>query len=118
VLDQRHQPGSLYSWVAHAIRVRRECPELGWGQWRTLKLNDPRVLAIEACWRDGRVVTLHNLSAEPATVHLPDDLAEPAQAKPTEVRQVLGDTEPPYSTGQEIALRGYGFRWLRLIESG
>jgi maltose alpha-D-glucosyltransferase/alpha-amylase len=114
VLDQRHQPGSLYSWVAHAIRVRRECPELGWGQWRTLKLNDPRVLAIETCWRDGRVVTLHNLSAEPATVHLPDDLAEPAQAKPTEVRQVLGDTEPPFTTGQEIALGGYGFRWLRL----
>jgi hypothetical protein len=45
---------------------------------------------------------------------LPDDLTEPAQAKPEEVRQVLGDTEPPYSTGQEIALGGYGFRWLRL----
>jgi hypothetical protein len=30
VLDQRHQPGSLYSWMAHAIRVRRECPEIGW----------------------------------------------------------------------------------------
>jgi maltose alpha-D-glucosyltransferase / alpha-amylase len=116
MLDQRHQPGSLYSWVAHAIRVRRECPELGWGQWRTLRLNDPRVLAIEACWRDGRVVTLHNLSAEPATVHLPGDLAERTQAKTKEVRQVLGDAEPPYSTGQEIALSGYGFRWLRLLD--
>ena len=72
------------------------------------------MLAIEACWRDGRVVTLHNLSAEPATVHLPDDLAEWAQARTKEVRQVLGDAEPPYSTGQEIALGGYGFRWLRL----
>ena len=41
VLDQRHQPGSLYSWVAHAIRVRRECPELGWGQWRTLRRQRP-----------------------------------------------------------------------------
>jgi maltose alpha-D-glucosyltransferase/alpha-amylase len=118
VLDQRHRPGSLYSWVAHAIRVRRECPELGWGQWRTLRLSDPRVLAIEACWRDGRVVTLHNLSAESAAVHLPDDLAERAPARTKEVRQVLGDAEPPHSTSQEIALGGYGFRWLRLIESG
>jgi hypothetical protein len=41
----------------------------------------PGTLAIEACWRDGRVVTLHNLSAEPATVLLPDDLGERAQAK-------------------------------------
>ena len=113
VLDQRHQPGSLYSWVAHAIRVRRECPELGWGEWRTLDVGDPRVLAIDTRWRDGRMVTLHNLSAEPATVHLPDDLDERGASK-KRMRQVLGDAEPPYSTGQEIALGGYGFRWLRL----
>jgi len=29
VADQRHEPGSLYSWVAQASRVRRESPELG-----------------------------------------------------------------------------------------
>jgi hypothetical protein len=74
------------------------------------------VLAIEARWRDGRVVTLHNLSAEPAAVRLPDDLDERAQTKTKEVRQVLGDAEPPYSTGQEIALSGYGFRWLRVLD--
>lgn len=27
---------------------------------------------------------------------------------------VLASLEPPDSTGQEIALGGYGFRWLRL----
>jgi maltose alpha-D-glucosyltransferase / alpha-amylase len=116
VLDQRHQPGSLYSWVAHAIRVRRECPELGWGQWRTLRLNDPRVLAIEACWRDGHLITLHNLSAEPTTVRLPGDLDDQAQA--SEVCQVLGDAQPPHGTGEDIALSGYGFRWLRLLGEG
>jgi maltose alpha-D-glucosyltransferase/alpha-amylase len=74
VLDQCHQPGSLYSWVAHAIRVRRECPELGWGQWRALDAGDLRVLAVGTRWRGGRMVTLHNLSAEPTTVRLPGDL--------------------------------------------
>lgn len=71
VLGQRHEPGSLYSWMAHAIRVRRECPELGWGEWRTLDVGDERVLAIENRWRDGHLVTLHNLSAEPAVIRLP-----------------------------------------------
>jgi maltose alpha-D-glucosyltransferase/alpha-amylase len=113
VADQRHEPGSLYSWVADAIRVRRECPELGWGEWRTLKLGDPRVLAIETHWRDGRMVTLHNLSAEPATVSLPSDLDPQAQVK--EVLQVLGDGAPS-AIGREIALDGYGFRWLRLLD--
>jgi hypothetical protein len=32
------------------------------------------------------------------------------------VRQVLGDAQPPHSTGQQIMLSGYGFRWLRLLD--
>jgi maltose alpha-D-glucosyltransferase/alpha-amylase len=113
VLDQRHEPDSLYSWVAHAIRVRRECPELGWGQWRTVKVSDPRVLVIETRWRDARMITLHNLSADPATIRLPGDLDDLTQAE--HVRQVLGDSDPPYRPGQEITLGRYGFRWLRLL---
>jgi maltose alpha-D-glucosyltransferase / alpha-amylase len=111
VADQRHDLGSLYSWVAQAIRVRRESPELGWGEWRTLDMDDPHVLAIETRWRDDRTVTLHNLSAEPVKVRLPDGAEEPDQGK--RMRQMLGDTDPPYSPGQEITLGRYGFRWLR-----
>ena len=112
MLDQRHQPGSLYSWVAHAIRVRRECPELGWGEWRTLDVGDVRVLAIENRWRDGHLVMLHNLSAEPAVICLPADLGGHGQA--SEVRQVLGDDQSAPPAGQDITMGGYGFRWLRL----
>ena len=111
VVDQRHEPGSLYSWVARAIHVRRECPELGWGEWRTLDVGDPRVLAIETRWRDDQIVTLHNLSAEPAAVRLPDGLDDGAQT--AGMRQVLGDADPPYRPGEQIRLGRYGFRWLR-----
>ena len=44
VSGQRHRPGSLYSWVARAIRVRRECPELGWVNGARLRS------ATRACW--------------------------------------------------------------------
>jgi maltose alpha-D-glucosyltransferase / alpha-amylase len=111
VADQRHDPVSLYSWMAQAIRARRESPELGWGEWRTLDVDDPRVLAIETRWRDDRTVTLHNLSAEPVKVRLPDDADEPGQGQ--RMRQLLGDADRPYSPGQEITLGRYGFRWLR-----
>ena len=76
-------------------------------------VGDPRVLAIEARWRDGRTVTLHNLSAEPARVRLPDDLKEPGDGQ--RMRQVLGDADAPYRAGQKITLGRYGFRWLRQI---
>jgi maltose alpha-D-glucosyltransferase/alpha-amylase len=112
VQDQRHQAGSLYAWMAHAIRVRRECPELGWGEWRTLDVGDPRVLAIEYRWRDGQLVTLHNLAAEPAAIRLPADASGSGQEH--DVRQVLGDGQPSSAAGQSITVDGYGFRWLRL----
>ncbi len=111
---QRHQPDSLHSWVTNTIRVRRECPEFGWGQWRTLPVGDPRVLAIEYHWRDGCVVTLHNLSAEPATAQLPDDLSISPSSR--DVVEVLGDGESPGSIGPKIELAGYGYRWLRLSD--
>jgi maltose alpha-D-glucosyltransferase/alpha-amylase len=104
VADQRHDPGSLHSWVAQAIRVRRESPELGWGKWRTLDVDDPHVLAIETRWRDDRTVTLHNLSAEPAKVRLPDDAEEPGHGQP--MRQMLGDTDPPYSQARRSLSAG------------
>ena len=114
VAGQRHEPGSLLSWVTHAVRVRRESPELGWGEWRILDVGDPRVLAIETRWRDDQMVTLHNLSAEPAKVRLPGDLEQPGQGM--RMRQVLGGTEPAYGAGEDITLGRYGFRWLRRTE--
>jgi maltose alpha-D-glucosyltransferase / alpha-amylase len=112
VLDQRHEPASLYSWMAQAIGVRRECPELGWGEWRTLDAGDEHVLAIEYKWRDGHLVTLHNLSAEPAVVRLPGGIGGDAQAG--EARQLLGDERRAPAACSEVRLDGYGFSWLRL----
>jgi hypothetical protein len=59
------------------------------------------------------MVTLHNLSAESVKVRLPEDAEEPEPGQGHGMRQVLGDTDPPYSPGQEISLGRYGFRWLR-----
>ncbi|HEX9063786.1 MAG TPA: alpha-amylase family protein [Streptosporangiaceae bacterium] len=112
VRDQRHEPESLYSWVAQAIRIRRECPELGWGEWRTLDVGDTRVLAIDYRWRDGHLVTLHNLSADPAVIRLPDELA--GDGRGSEVRQLLIDDRSAPGEGRDIPVDGYGFRWLRL----
>ena len=103
---QRHEPGSLLPWATHAVRVRRESPELGWGEWRILDVGDPRVLGIETRWREHQMITLHNLSADQVKVRLPEDRDE-------RMRQVLGDAGSPYQPGEPVTLGRYGFSWLR-----
>ena len=71
------------------------------------------------------MVTLHNLSPEPATVRLPGDLAD--RAGDGGLRQLLaGSGSPDGAAGEaggvradaDIPLAGYGYRWLRLPEDG
>ncbi|MDN3353707.1 alpha-amylase family protein [Actinomadura sp. DC4] len=111
VVDQRHDRDSLSSWMTRAIQIRRECPELGWGDWEILDLGDSRVLGLAYRWREGRVVTLHNLSADDVRVRLPADLDLDGV---DEIRQMFGDG--PAEDGADIGLAGYGYRWLRLLD--
>jgi maltose alpha-D-glucosyltransferase/alpha-amylase len=111
VVDQRHDPDSLVAWMTRAIQVRRECPEMGWGEWRILDVGDSRVLALDYRWRDGGVVTLHNLSADDVRMRLPDDLDLTGVE---EIRRMFGDGTADH--GKEIDLAGYGYSWLRLVD--
>ena len=95
------------------IRQRKECPELGWGEWRVLDTDQACVLAHRCDWEGSTVLALHNLSSEPcaATLDAGDleglvDLFADA------------DYDPPDEGALEIELGGYGYRWFRVRRTG
>ena len=47
------------------IRMRKEVPEIGWGDFTVLRVARRNVLALRYDWRNNSVVILHNLSGEP-----------------------------------------------------
>lgn len=47
------------------IRVRKECPEIGWGSWTALTTRSPHILALCYEWRGNAVVVVHNFSSRP-----------------------------------------------------
>ena len=65
---QRRDPGSLLNWMIRMIRLRKECPEIGWGTWQKLALSNDNVLGLLYEWRGTRVLTLHNFSRSPEQV--------------------------------------------------
>lgn len=62
VAVQRNDPQSLFRWVSHAVRTRRQIPELGAGAWSVLSTSEDAVLA-HRCEIDGSsFVAVHNLT--------------------------------------------------------
>jgi glycosidase len=114
VADQRRDPDSMLAFVRTLTHRYRECPELGWGEWEILDQPDAAVLALRVTWQEASMVTLHNLSPDPAVVPL--QLGELEEG--TRLVDLLGeeDCEPDAEGGAEIRLDGYGYRWLRITE--
>jgi maltose alpha-D-glucosyltransferase/alpha-amylase len=93
------------------IRLRKECPEVGWGDRRILPSGSPSVLAIRYDWRGNSVVVVHNF----------DEKAHEARIKPevqggdTLVNLLVKDQSAADETGtHRIALEAYGYRWYRV----
>jgi maltose alpha-D-glucosyltransferase/alpha-amylase len=111
VAEQRRDPGSLLNWTERLIRLRKECPELGWGAWRALDPGTPGVLALRFDWRGNAVVAVHNLAAEAreTTLKLPDHKGEKL------VNLLAYDNSAPDRRGtHKIELPAYGYRWYRV----
>lgn len=111
VFDQRGDDTSFLSWMQRMIRIRRSCPELGWGALHPLESGDPGVLALAVALPSSIVVTLHNLTPgkrvaildlsrwEGMPIH---DLLERGE------RQFVGPDE------RRVGLPGWGYRWFRI----
>src|SRR3954469_23124471 len=116
VADQRRDPDSLLSFMKLLVRRYRECPELGWGEFEVLEQPHAAVLAHLCRWDDGTMVAVHNLGAEPRTV--PVTLAGCDATHRLEDLLQAGSTPLSDKGAAELALEGYGYRWLRVVAEG
>ncbi|MCZ2812767.1 MULTISPECIES: alpha-amylase family protein [unclassified Modestobacter] len=113
VADQRRDPDSLLSFMKLLIRRYRESPELGWGGFQLLDQPHAAVLAHLCTWDDGALVAVHNLGPDPLTV----PLTVPGCGAGHRLEDLLtaGGEQLAEDGSVELALEGYGYRWLRLV---
>jgi maltose alpha-D-glucosyltransferase/alpha-amylase len=114
VADQRRDPTSLLNWTERMIRMRKECPEISWGDWTILKTDQPGVLVMRYHRDDRTLVTLHNFTAQPRAVML-DRAAVDANSGPGQLVDLLAtnDSRADANGRYAIQLQPYGYRWLR-----
>ena len=106
----RRSPGSLLNWMERKIRMRRECPEISWGNWRILEVDAPGVLAMRYSWDNRSLVTLHNFTPKPRAVRL-----RPSDIKASALVDLLAthDSHAGESGAHVVQLQPYDYRWFR-----
>jgi maltose alpha-D-glucosyltransferase/alpha-amylase len=101
---------SLLSWTACMIRLRKQCPEIGWGDWTVLSTRSPNLLALRYDWRGNALVTVHNFDDKP---HEARFKAGPGGERLVDLL-VDDESEADASGTHRITLEGYGYRWYRV----
>jgi len=110
---QRRDPNSMLNWTERIVRMRKEVPEVGWGDFEVIAVRDPGVLVIRYDWRNNSVLFVHNLDEKPREVSFKVGL--PGEAGRLLVNLLTEDhSRSDKSDRHTILLEGYGYRWYRV----
>jgi maltose alpha-D-glucosyltransferase / alpha-amylase len=111
--EQRRDPNSLLNWTERIIRMRKEVPEIGWGDFEVLSTRDPAIFAIRYDWRNNSVLFVHNLDA------IPREVAFSTGLRGKECRLLINLLTEDHSRAEEdgrhhLLIEAYGYRWYRV----
>ncbi|MBB5447654.1 MULTISPECIES: alpha-amylase family protein [unclassified Paraburkholderia] len=113
VAKQRRDPDSFLNWTERMIRMRKEVPEISWGDFEVLPTSRNNVLALSYQWRNNSVLFLHNFRAEACTVEFRPSSGEPGGQS---LINLLSDDHSESDDGgrHAVVLEPFGYRWYRV----
>ena len=110
VESQRRDPKSLLNWMSGMIRMRKECPEIGWGDWTILETENPHALCLRFDWRGNSLITVHNFAGKPCEVSI-----EPGVDGGDHLSSLLSEESSHAETGvHRLVLQAHGYQWYRV----
>jgi maltose alpha-D-glucosyltransferase / alpha-amylase len=111
--QQRRDANSMLNWMERIIRMRKEVPEIGWGDFQVVATRDPAVMAIRYDWRNNSVLFLHNLSDVPREVAF--DAGVSGEIGSLLVNLLSEDhSRVDKGSRHRVLLEAYGYRWYRV----
>lgn len=112
VARQRVEPESLLNWTERVVRLRKEVPEIGWGEYDILG-TPKHILAIRYQWRGNATLFIHNLAGHrtEAVIDARDD--DPKQGEMVCLLTNL-HSRPDDKGQHNLVLDPYGYHWFRL----
>ncbi|WFU40936.1 alpha-amylase family protein [Bradyrhizobium sp. CB82] len=113
VAKQRRDPNSMLNWTERIIRMRKEVPEVGWGDFEVIAVQDPAVFIIRYDWRNNSVLFIHNLDEKPREIAFSTRLPEGHGR--LLINLLAEDHSRADKRGRHrVVLEPYGYRWYRV----
>ncbi|HET6333629.1 MAG TPA: alpha-amylase family protein [Polyangiales bacterium] len=109
--EQRRDAGSLLNWTERMIRMRKEVPEFGWGDFQVVDTGHNSVLALHYTWRNNEVLAVHNLMDE--TIEIELSLKGEAGLKLISLFDHAHSEADPRGR-HKLVLGPYGYLWYRM----
>ncbi len=111
--EQRRDANSMLNWTERIIRMRKEVPEVSWGDFEVIDTGTASVFAIRYDWRDNSVLFLHNLDPKPREISfhpgLPDGKGDLLVSLLTDQHSHAGKRGR-----HDVLLEPFGYRWYRV----
>jgi maltose alpha-D-glucosyltransferase/alpha-amylase len=108
---QRRDANSMLNWTERIIRMRKEVPEIGWGDFEIIDTREKAVLVMRYDWRNNSVLFVHNFDDKPREVSF---------ALKQEQGKLLVNllTEAHSQAGADgkhhLLMEAFGYRWFRV----
>jgi maltose alpha-D-glucosyltransferase / alpha-amylase len=113
--DKPHIPVIL-NWTERVIRMRKEVPEVGWGDFVVIPCRYPQILIVRYDWRNNWVLFVHNLDAKPREITFSVGLhGEHAHHGDLLVNLLSDNHSRADKKGKHrLVMEPYGYRWYRV----
>jgi maltose alpha-D-glucosyltransferase/alpha-amylase len=110
---QRRDPNSMLNWTERIIRMRKEVPEVGWGDFEAIDIADRAVLVLRYDWRNNSVLFVHNLDDKPHEVSV--SLGRDEGGSQLLVNLLSDAHSRAGEDGKHhLLIEAYGYRWFRV----
>jgi len=110
VATERLDPNSLLNWTANLIRIRKECPEIGLGDWQIIDVGAPEVLAIRYQLQGKSVLMVHNFSKDSRQIRISAETNSDKELFSLTQNNKLSAVNGSFS----LNIDGYGYNWFRV----
>jgi maltose alpha-D-glucosyltransferase/alpha-amylase len=113
---QRRDPNSLLNWTERIIRMRKEIPEVGWGDFAVIPSRHPCILIMRYDWRNNWVLFVHNFDSKPREITFAVGLeGEHAHHGDLLVNLLSEDHSRADKKGKHrVLMEPFGYRWYRV----